>query len=235
MNRKKKLFSEIEFHNIEKIKERHCEKIKNSVKLENIIKSEKLEENKSEKMVKEFNKSFSNVSTTSIESGVCDLYFDDDDSFESAIQIEDKMTLGDTVKQILINANDESRLICGLSKVSQYLNSTEHPEHSLFFFIAPSANIDSITHMSEVVLRSFCFENDIYIVNVDDAQKLNKILGTNRCDTCALVQRSASIDPDLVDDAIDLDKFTELENILIDHCEDFWTEPVQPIIRLPEK
>lgn len=184
-------------------------------------------------MVKEFNKSYSNVSTTSIESG----YFDDEENWESAknICVDEKMTLGDTVKQILTDANKESRLICGLSKVSEYLNSTEHPEHSLFFFIAPSSNNDSVTHMSEVVLQSFCFENDIYIVKVDSAQKLNNILGSNRCDTCALVQRSSSIDPDLVDDAIDLDKFTELENTLIDHCEDFWSEPVQPIIRLPEK
>jgi growth arrest and DNA-damage-inducible protein len=207
---------------------------KKFIKLENTKNCENLENNQSSKMVKEFNKSFSNVSTTSIESGVCDLYFDDEETWENANSI-DKMTLGDTVKQILKDANNESRLICGLSKVSEYLNSTEYPEHSLFFFIAPSANSDSVTHMSEIVLQSFCFEYDIYIVKVDSAQKLNKILGSDSCDTCALVQRSASIDPDLVDDAIDLDKFTELENTLIDHCEDFWSEPVQPIIRLPEK
>lgn len=191
-------------------------------------------------MVKEFNKSYSNVSTTSVDSAICDMYLtDESDECDNATiyQTEeiDKMTLGEAVKQILIEANDESRLISGFSKVSEYLNTTEFIEHSLFFFVAPSTKSDNITHMQEIILKSFCFENDIYIVQLDSAEKLNEILGSGRSDKCALVQRSAVKDLKSINDLVDLDKFTKLENILIDNCEEFWSELVQPVIKLPEK
>lgn len=206
-------------------------------KIQKKLKSSKLKV----KMVKEFNKSFSNVSTTSVESGICDMYLADDIDCEESnaticdTEMDSNVTLGEAVKRILIEANEESRLICGLSKVSEYLNSTEYLDHSLFFFIAPSSKSDCLTHMQEVLLQSFCFENDIYIVKLDSSEKLNKILGSDRCDTCALVQRSAISELKSLDDPIDLDKFTKLENILVDNCEEFWTEYVQPIIKLPEK
>jgi growth arrest and DNA-damage-inducible protein len=198
------------------------------------VKKPKIEELKlckesQDKMVKEFNKSFSNTSTTSVESGVFDL----DDSFETPSGL--KLTIGDAVKEILMEADKENRLICGFNDASKYLKETEYPEHSLFFFIAPS-NGDSVSHMHEVLLQAFCFENDIYIVKLDSADKLNSILDSkDRGVTCALVQRSAVMDMKTEHDEIDLEKFTELENILIDHCEDFWSEPIQPIIRLPDK
>lgn len=182
-----------------------------------------------DKMVKEFNKSFSNTSTTSVESGVFDL----GDSYEMPSGL--KLSIGDAVKEILLEASEESRLICGLNNASKFLKDTEYPEHSLFFFIAPS-NGDSVSHMQEVMLQAFCFENDIYIVKLDCSKKLNSVLGSKlRDNTCALVQRSAVMDLKSTNDEIDLNKFTELETVLIDHCEDFWSELIQPIIKLPEK
>ena len=183
-------------------------------------------------MVQGFTKLQSNRSLDSIESGV----FDMNESIMESINVSSchKMNIGDAVKEILIEAQEESRLICGLNNASKYLKETEYPEHSLFFFIAPSSG-DSLTHMQEVFLQAFCFENDIYIVKLDSAEKLNKVLGSKRSDTCALVQRSAVLDLKSFDDEVDTNKFSELENILIDHCEDFWSEPIQPIIRLPEK
>jgi growth arrest and DNA-damage-inducible protein len=166
----------------------------------------------------------------SVDSGVFDL----DDSFETSKGL--KMNIGDAVKEILVEANEEHRLICGLNNVSKFLSDTEHPEHSLFFFIVPAVNGDSVTHMQEVVLQAFCFENDIYIVKLDSAEKLNSILGAKLPrDSCALVQRAAVLDIKSTDDEVDLNKFSELENILIDYCEDFWCEPIQPIVKLPEK
>jgi len=180
-------------------------------------------------MVKEFNKSHSNTSTTSVDSGV----FDVEDYVETAAGL--KMNIGDAVRDILSDAQKENRVISGLNNASKYLKETENPEHSLFFFIVPSINADSLTHMQEVVLQAFCLESDIYIIKLDSVSKLSKILGLNRFDSCALVQRSAVMDIKKTDDEIDFNKFTELENLLIDHCEDFWSEPVQPIIRLPQK
>lgn len=192
-----------------------------TLKIDNLCKKVKGTE---DKMVKEFNKS------TSVESGI----FDVDDSFiETSDGLE--INIGDAAREILAEAQKENRLISGLKETSKFLKETENPEHSLFFFIAPSTTGDSLTHMQEVFLQAFCLESDIYIIKVDSAEKLNKILGTKRADTCALVQRSAVIDMKSQDDEIDFNKFSELEDILIDLCEDYWSEPVQPIIRLPDK
>lgn len=180
---------------------------------------------KSEEMVKEFNKSHSNTSTTSVE------------SVESGVfemgSSEVPMNIGDTIKMILEDAQKNGRLICGLNDAAKHLTETEEPENSLFFFVAPSNVGDHSSHMSSIFLRAFCFENDIYIIQVDSAEKLNRILGSKSNHTCALVQRTLLIH-DKNQSQI-YETFTELETALIDHCEDFWDEPVQPIIRLPEK
>lgn len=181
-------------------------------------------------MVKEFNKSLSNTSTASIESGIFDI---DEPSIDTTAVLG--LNIGEVVTEILLEAQMENRVICGLNSASKYLKETENPEHSLFFFIAPSIAGDSLTHIQEVVLQAFCFESDIYIIKVDNADKLNSILGTKRSDTCALVQRSAIKDLNNNDDEIDLGSFSTLEGVLIDHCEEFWSEPIQPIIKLPEK
>lgn len=182
------------------------------------------------KMVKEYNKSLSTTSTSSVESGIYDM----NDSYIETSAGEE-ITIGEAVEEILLNAQKECRLISGLNNASKYLKETENPDHSLFFFIAPSPTKDSLTHMQEVVLQAFCFESDIYIIKLDSAQKLNRILGLQRCESCALVQRSATLNIENIGDDIDFEKFTEMENILIDHCEDFWSEPIQPVIKLPEK
>jgi growth arrest and DNA-damage-inducible protein len=151
-----------------------------------------------------------------------------DDSFEMPSGVN--MNIGDAVKNILLQASSENRLICGLSDASKFLRNTENPENSLFFFIAPAITSNSVSHMQEVVLKAFCFENDIYIVKLDSAEKLTKIVGIQQEISCALVQKSTSTPAQEK-----RDKFSDLETILIDHCEDFWDEPVQPIIKLPEK
>lgn len=138
-----------------------------------------------------------------------------------------KMNIGETIREILVEAKKENCLIGGLSKASEYLRETDNAENSLFFFIVPTPHGSSLMHMQEVVLQSFCFENDIYIIKLDSAEKLNKILGFEQgFETCALVQRMAPIDRK--------EKYTDLERILIDHCEYFWNEPIQPTIKLPE-
>lgn len=142
-----------------------------------------------------------------------------------------EMTIGETIKEILLVAQMENRLICGLSNASSYFKESENAEHSLFFFIAQSSTSDSLAHIQEVILQSFCFENDIYIVKLDSVAKLNKILGCEQgCDSCALVQKLPQ-----TKNQSRKERYTELENILIDHCEDFWDELVQPVIKLPEK
>jgi ribosomal protein L7Ae-like RNA K-turn-binding protein len=163
------------------------------------------------KMVLEYNKSLSNTSTSSVESGFFEM-----ESSEQKEKVK-KMNIGEAVKEVLVAAKAQSRIICGLKSVTKHLNETENPEDSLFFFIVQSG--DHTTNMSSILLKAFCFENDIYIIQLDSEHKLSRILCEQS--NCALVQRSAVC--------------TNSEDVLIDHCEDFWHELVQPIIRLPEK
>ena len=183
-------------------------------------------------MVKEYFKSLSNTSTTSVESGIFDVDITSDDEYDLRQEV---VHVGEKVKEILSEAQNENRLICGWKDTIKYLNETENPEHSLFFILVPSNSDDKLSHMQEVMTRAFCLENDIYVIQIDSIEKFNSILSTKSYHTCALIQRSSIIKIEHPDDEIDLDEFSELENDLIDYCEDNWSARVQPIIRLPEK
>jgi ribosomal protein L7Ae-like RNA K-turn-binding protein len=182
-------------------------------------------------MVKEYFKSLSNTSTTSVESGIFDLDSSSDDEYD----LRQEVNIGEKVKEILSEAQNENRLICGWNETIKYLSETEKPEHSLFFILVPSKADDKLSHMSEVFTRAFCLENDIYVIQIDSIDKFNSILGTKSHHSCALIQRSSTMRIEHPDDEIDLDEFSELENDLIDYCEDNWSARIQPIVRLPEK
>lgn len=171
-------------------------------------------------MVKEYTKSLSNTSTTSVDSGIFDVDLTQSD--DNATEMTKDMSIGEAVKKILTDAKSDNRLISGVKNAIKHLNETENPEHSLFFFMAPTK--DHTIHMSTILLKAFCFENDIYTVQLDSEDKLSRIINSDGT-SCALVQRS-----DVINDV-----YNKFETILIDHCEDFWDEVVQPIIRLPEK
>ena len=181
-------------------------------------------------MVKEYFKSLSNTSTTSVESGIFDVDCTSDDEYDFRHEVH----VGEKVKEILNEAQSDNRLICGWKDTINYLNETENPEHSLFFILVPSNSDDKLSHMQEVMTRAFCLENDIYVIQIDSIDKFNSILGTNSHHSCALIQRSSTMKIEHPDDGIDLDDFSSLENNLIDYCEDNWSERIQPVIRLPD-
>ena len=134
--------------------------------------------------------------------------------------------VGDKVRQTLVEAKKDKRIIIGLKEAISYLTNTATPEQTLFCFLTPSKSGDSANHMHTVLLKAFCFENDIYIIQLDSSEKLGRVLGAKSMESCALVQRTSSEDDN---------NFSNLENSLIDHCENFWDELVQPIVKLPEK
>ncbi len=184
------------------------------------IKSEKSE--KSSKMVVEYAKSHSNMSTTSVESGIFDMDLNENSS----------TNVGETVRKTLLEAKEQKKLIFGLNNIANNLS----PIDSLFFFTAPISQEDHASHLASVLVKAFCMENGIYIIQIDSAEKLSRILGSKSTENCALVMRSKSFDQEEnFDEAFDEGNFTDNENSLIDYCEYFWNEPVQPIVKLPEK
>lgn len=63
-------------------------------------------------------------------------------------------------------AQKESRVVIGVPSAVKFLAAA--PEESLFCILAPPKMGDSATHIQEVLLKAFCFENDIYIIQVGD-------------------------------------------------------------------
>lgn len=129
--------------------------------------------------------------------------------------------IGHKIRAALWCAQVERRLIIGLNEAVKMLSKT--PNESLFCILAPAKAGDTSTHIQEVLLEAYCYENDIYIIKVDAAEKLTRILGTRRCESCVLIQKS-------VINAADI---TAIEGELIDYCEEIWNEPTETPIALP--
>ncbi|XP_031639125.1 growth arrest and DNA damage-inducible protein GADD45 alpha-like [Contarinia nasturtii] len=130
------------------------------------------------------------------------------------------VSIGHKIRAALWCAQVERRLIIGLNEAVKMLSKA--PNNSLFCILAP-ANGDTSTHIQEVLLEAYCYENDIYIIKVDAAEKLTRILGTRRPESCCLIQKS-------VINAADI---TAIEGELIDYCEEIWNEPNETPIDLP--
>lgn len=175
-------------------------------------------------MVKDYFQSFSNTSTTSVESGIFELDFE-----------EHYENIGETVEKILVDARSEDRVICGWKNAVQHFNETENLEHSIFFFYVPSTQGDCISHMQEVMTTAFCYDYGINVIELDSIEKMNSILGEKSSHSCAIVQRSSTSNFKNADDEIDIDELTSLEKELVEYCEDILLERTRPIVRLPEK
>lgn len=73
-------------------------------------------------------------------------------------------SLSKAVHQNLVAAKCESRVIIGLSRVVKSLSKI--PDQGLFCVMAPPIEGDTATHMLEVLLQAYCYENDIYLIMV---------------------------------------------------------------------
>lgn len=136
---------------------------------------------------------------------------------QSSSTVNTKITT--CLRSVLLRADLECRLIIGLPAAVKQLSVD--PEDTLFCVVISSQKGDSATHMQEVLLRAFCFENDIYTVQADSAEKLGRMLNVY-CGSCVLVQKSSTGITSLAEEA------------LIDFCEDYWDAPIQPVVPLPE-
>lgn len=132
--------------------------------------------------------------------------------------------IGCTVKNALLKAQTESRVIVGLSAAIKVLSKA--PEGSLFCLMAVPQDGDSATHMHEVLLEAFCYENDIYVIKVDCPIKLSRILGKTSIESCCLVQKTWTGDHSE-------ESLNKLESLLVDYCEAYWDSPQKPIVQLP--
>lgn len=128
----------------------------------------------------------------------------------------------------LTGARYEKRLVIGLTQAIKTLSN--EPDDTVFCILAQPKPGDSAAHMQVILLEAFCYENGIYTIKVDDSQKLTNLVGAPKLESCVLIQRYKHDE----NSSLKL-KFFDLEESLIDHCEDHWDAQHKPIIRLPDK
>lgn len=147
----------------------------------------------------------------------------------------DYSKIGRTVKTALLKAQAESRVIIGLSSAISVLSKA--PEGSLFCLMAVPQAGDSATHMHEVLLEAFCYENDIYVIKVDCPLKLSRILGKQTIESCCLIQKTwTGTQQQTAESGSDSEEDEQLnkhETMLVDYCEEYWDSPQHPVVELP--
>lgn len=138
--------------------------------------------------------------------------------------------IGSICNTALRNAKNQDRLIVGLTQAIKTLSND--PEETMFCVLAQPKPGDSAAHMQVILLEAFCYENGIYTIKVDDAEKLSKLSGAQKVENCVLMQRFKHSNNSKQPLKL---KFFDLEEKLIDHCEDYWDTQHKPIIRLPDE
>lgn len=151
--------------------------------------------------------------------------------------IESKIVdhIGSSVRKALIQANIERRLVVGLTQIGRFL-AQDQTNIPIICLMTPPKSGDYATHMHEVLLRAYCLENDIYIVQLDCSEKFNRILQTPRFESCALICTNPSGDSDCEGSFLDEDyQMTKIEKKVVDYCEMHWNDSEHSTVRLPEK
>lgn len=138
--------------------------------------------------------------------------------------------IGYIVSEALRNARKQDRLIVGLSQSIKMLSN--EPDDTIFCILAQPKPGDSAGHMQVILLEAFAYEHGIYLIKVDDMEKLTTLTGASKLETCVLIQRFKHTAD--AKQPLKL-KFFDSEERLIDHCEDFWDAQHKPIIRLPDE
>lgn len=133
--------------------------------------------------------------------------------------------IGETLRLVLLRAMIERRVIVGLPDAINVLSTAA--DHSLFCILADS---DVEQHMQRTLIEAFCYEHSIYLLRVDNAEKLCRIVGADsaRKASCTLIQKPTAMKSALSSmDNYDLldELLTPTERDLVDYCEEYWDYP----------
>lgn len=143
--------------------------------------------------------------------------------------------VGSLVRKALVQAKLEKRLVVGITQIGQFL-AQDQSNVPVICMMAPPKSGDYATHMHEVLLEAYCLENDIYIMHIDSAEKLIRVLDLPKFESCAMICANPAGDSDCEGSFLDQDyQTTKIEKKLIDFCEDHWNDSEHATIRLPEK
>lgn len=86
----------------------------------------------------------------------------------------DECGLSDDMKEMLIEAQEQDRLTCGIYESGKLL---EMNPDGIMLCILPENSANDITlHIHFTLIEAFCWENDIRIIKVDSVEKVAKLL-----------------------------------------------------------
>ncbi|KAG5678248.1 hypothetical protein PVAND_007940 [Polypedilum vanderplanki] len=143
--------------------------------------------------------------------------------------------MGNLVKKALVQAKIEDRLILGLSQIVKCLMEG-FMDIPTICLMAPPKQGDVATHMQEVLLQAFCLENGIYILHLDSAEKISRILRASTVESCALIFANPSGNSESEGSFLDEDyQLTKIEKQIVNFCEDNWDDLEDSTIHLPDK
>lgn len=87
---------------------------------------------------------------------------------------EDRPEIGAVVRSVLEHAKHQGRITCGLHSAVKLL---EIDPTSVMLVVLPESSFDDATlHIHHTLIEAFCWENDIRLLKVDEAEKLGSIL-----------------------------------------------------------
>lgn len=139
--------------------------------------------------------------------------------------------LGLLCRTALKHAKRQDRLVVGPTPAIKTLSND--PDDTMFCFLAQPKPGDSAAHMQAILLEAFCYEHGIHTINVDDMTKLAAIVGVKAGVSCVLIQRCENgIEIDVKQPVVL--KILDLEERLIDYCENYWDARYKPTIQLPD-
>ncbi|XP_066996437.1 growth arrest and DNA damage-inducible protein GADD45 gamma [Anabrus simplex] len=146
--------------------------------------------------------------------------------------IFNRKKLGKNVWAVLRQAQAEKRLTCGLLPAIKLL---EHdPDRALFCILSQSGPGDTARHIHTVLLQAFCYENDIHILKVDSAERVNELVHGKgkhpRIDSSCLLVHQPGGSRDAENSELLL---TECEKELVKFCDTTLDMFPQPVIKLP--
>ncbi|KAL5016805.1 hypothetical protein ScPMuIL_006394 [Solemya velum] len=115
------------------------------------------------------------------------------ESLSSMDKQENSMAIGsalvDTIKQAMV----DGRVTCGVYASVKLLDI--NPEN-VMLCVLPQASFESdvTIHMQHTLIEAYCWENDISVLKIDNARKLERLLRTRDGDNCVLPDVAESDD-----------------------------------------
>ncbi|KAK2168556.1 hypothetical protein LSH36_16g13071 [Paralvinella palmiformis] len=139
-----------------------------------------------------------------------------------------KMDIGEVMKHVLLRAQDEERLTCGLYESGLILEM--NPDCVMLCILPVNKTDDIALDIHYTLIEAFCLENDISLLKVDGVDKMKKLLGDH-----PRGHSTNKVDLDCNDNycmpELELDDTTDYNCILIEYSDEKCTSDEADILQ----